>query len=263
MADWEASLRLGSFFAVFILFALLEYRRPYRPVSRRRWWNNLGLSLLGRLLLRLVFPAAATGVALWAAAENVGLANRFALPLAVSVPLGMVLLDLLIYWQHRLFHRLRWLWRLHRVHHADLAVDVSTGLRFHPLEFVLSMLIKAAAVALLGLPAQAVLLFELWLNACALFNHSNIALPAALERVLRRVLITPALHRIHHSRQWRESQHNFGFSLSCWDRWFGSYQRAASAGDEALVLGLPERRQLPQSLGALLLSPFYRRRRAK
>ena len=106
MADWEASLRLGSFFAVFILFALLEYRRPYRPVSRRRWWNNLGLSLLGTLLLRLVFPAAATGVALWAAAENVGLANRFALPLAVSVPLGMVLLDLLIYWQHRLFHRL-------------------------------------------------------------------------------------------------------------------------------------------------------------
>ena len=258
MADWEVSLRLGSFIAVFAVFALLEWWRPFRPPQRGRWGSTLGMSLLGTLLLRLVFPAAATGVALWAAAAGLGLANLLALPLFVSVPLGILLLDMLIYWQHRLFHRLPCLWRLHRVHHADLAVDVSTGLRFHPLELLLSMLIKALAVLLLGLPAMAVLLFEVWLNACALFNHSNIALPPALEQRLQRWLITPSLHRVHHSRQWSESQHNFGFSLSCWDRWFGSLQWRAERGDEAVVLGLPEERQLSPRLWSLLLSPFVR-----
>ncbi|WP_374961256.1 sterol desaturase family protein [Spongiibacter tropicus] len=259
MTDWEAALRLSSFLLVFTVFALLEWWRPFRPAERRRWASNLGLSLLGTLLLRLVFPVAATGVALWASAQGVGVANQLALPLLVSVPLGILLLDMLIYWQHRLFHRIPWLWRLHRVHHADLAVDVSTGLRFHPVEFLLSMLIKAIAVALLGLPALAVLLFEVWLNACALFNHSNIALPEALERRLRSWLITPQLHRIHHSRRWQESQHNFGFSLSCWDRFFGSFQSRAQAGN-SVQLGLPELRQLPQGLWFLLWSPFERRK---
>lgn len=258
MPEWEAGLRLASFAGLFGLFALLELWRPYRPARRRRWGANLGLLVLGSLLVRLVFPLAATGVALWAEQQSWGLFNHLLLPGYVEVALAVLALDCAIYFQHRAFHWLPCLWRLHRVHHADTALDVTTGLRFHPLELLLSMLIKSLFIVIIGAPAFAVLLFEVMLNACSMFNHSNIVLPARLERGLRGLLITPSLHRIHHSRRGEETLSNFGFSVPWWDRLFGSFKARASAGDKNLRLGLPGTRQYPSRLILLLVLPWKR-----
>lgn len=237
----EPLLRLLPFAGVFALMAVAEALYPRRPRQHprwRRWPSNLGIVLLDTLVLRLVFPTAAVGVALAAEARGAGLLPWLGLSGPAAAVLAILLLDLVIYLQHRLFHAVPLLWRLHRMHHADLDFDVTTGLRFHPLEILGSMLIKLAAVVALGAPAVAVLLFEILLNATSLFNHANLRLPARLDRVLRRVLVTPDMHRVHHSVVPQETNSNFGFSLAIWDRLFGTYRAQPAAGHAGMTLGL-------------------------
>lgn len=239
----EVPLRLSAFFGIFMLMAgweLLRPRRVLRLGKPLRWGNNIALVFLNSALLRLLFPTAAIGMALWVQEQQWGLLNQLDLPLWLGVPLTLLLLDLLIYWQHRLFHRIPLLWRLHRVHHADPDYDVTTGARFHPLEILLSMLIKFAAILLLGPPLVAVLLFEVILNAMAMFNHGNVGLPETLDKWLRRGLVTPDMHRVHHSVRSDEMHFNFGFNLSIWDRLFSSYVAQPNRGHQQMQIGLPE-----------------------
>ncbi|MDW8468941.1 MAG: sterol desaturase family protein [Burkholderiales bacterium] len=237
----EAALRSGAFLAVFALATLWEAAVPRRArafARRERWPHNLALFALDVALLRLVAPGAAIGVALAAEARGWGLLNALAPPGWLAVLAAMVLLDLAIWAQHVMFHAVPGLWRLHRVHHSDPDVDASTGTRFHPLEILVSAGVKCAAVAAIGAPAVAVLAFELLLNAASVFNHANARIPAALERWLRLIVVTPDMHRVHHSIAYEEANSNFGFSLSWWDRLFGTYRAAPAAGHEAMTLGV-------------------------
>lgn len=253
----ESTVRLGTFLAVFGAMALWEALRPFRaPVvpRRARWPHNLGLLLVDVALLRLVAPGAAIAVALAAESGRWGLLHALALPAWAAVPLAVVLLDLAIYAQHVLFHAVPTLWRLHRVHHADLELDVTSGTRFHPLEILVSTGIKCAAVAAIGAPVLAVLVFEVLLNATAVFNHANVSLPAPLDRALRWLLVTPDMHRIHHSMRHEESSSNFGFCLAWWDRLCGTY-RAQHRGE--LRIGVDAFREPGDTrLDRLLLQPF-------
>jgi sterol desaturase/sphingolipid hydroxylase (fatty acid hydroxylase superfamily) len=196
--------------------------------------------VIDTLAVRVLFPTAAVGVALAGEARGWGLLNTTALPAWLEVAAAVVVLDLAIYFQHVLFHAVPLLWRLHRMHHADLEFDVTTGLRFHPVEVVLSMVIKVGVVAALGAPAVAVLVFEVLLNATSMFNHGNIRLPADVERVLRWLVVTPDMHRVHHSIDMRETNSNFGFNLPWWDRLFGTYRPEPAAGHEGMTLGVKE-----------------------
>ena len=243
--DWllqhEKPIRLGFFFGVLALMALWEVLAPRRVLSVSkplRWLNNLGLVFFNSFLLRLLFPAAAVGVAAFAAEQGLGLFNYYPLPFWLVVALTVVAMDLIIYLQHVLVHAVPVLWRLHRVHHADLDYDVTTGARFHPLEIVLSMLIKFATIVVLDAPVVAVVLFEVVLNAMAMFNHGNIRLPLGLDRMLRTVVVTPDMHRVHHSVEDNEANSNFGFNLSLWDRLFGTYRAQPSAGHEGMTIGI-------------------------
>ncbi|NBN65790.1 sterol desaturase family protein [Pannonibacter tanglangensis] len=243
LLEHEQTLRLGAFLGVLVLMAGWELAAPARRLEvprLLRWSNNLALVVVDTLLVRLAFPVLAVGLALKAEAGGWGLFHALEIPVWLAVVLGVILLDLVIYLQHVLFHFVPGLWRLHRVHHADLDIDVTTGLRFHPVEILLSMGLKLAAVAALGAPALAVLLFEVLLNACAMFNHSNIRLPASVDRVLRLVLVTPDMHRVHHSVIPRETNSNFGFSLSWWDRLLGTYIAQPAEGHEGMRIGVPQ-----------------------
>lgn len=261
LIEHHAALRLACFCLLLLLLAGLEYRFPRAPDQRRgRWLVNAGLLLIGTLILRLVPALVPVAVALQVNATQFGLLPGLALPGPVHGLLVIVLLDCVIYWQHVLLHRLPLLWRAHQVHHADLQVDVSTGLRFHPLETVLSAGLKSLAVLLLGADALAVVCYEILLNAAAMFTHSNVQLPAGLERGLRRILVTPDMHRIHHSLLVPESNSNYGNLLSCWDRWFGTYTPAPQHHYATMPLGLSyvqEQRQ--QKLLAQLGLPFSTR----
>lgn len=240
-AGWEWAVRLGAFVGVFIAMALWEARAPRRArlVPRGvRWVANLGLVALDGLVVRLFFPVAAVGLAALAAERGWGLLNTFEVPFWLAFGLSLLALDLAIYLQHVMFHAVPLLWRLHRVHHADPDFDVTTGARFHPVEIALSMLVKLAAIAVLGAPALAVLAFEILLNACAMFNHGNVGLPARLDRVLRRVIVTPDMHRIHHSVVVAEMNSNYGFNLAWWDRLFGTYRADASLPQERMQIGV-------------------------
>ncbi len=253
---YESLIRLASFCVVFILMASWELVAPLRPlaISRpRRWFANLALSLLDTLLVRAALPTAAVGVAMVAAGRGWGLLNLLGWPGWVQLPLAVVALDLLVYLQHVLFHALPLMWRFHMVHHSDLDVDVTTGVRFHPVEILVSAVIKVGAVALLGAPALAVLVFEALLNATSLFNHSNVRMSRGVERVLRWIVVTPDMHRIHHSADRRETDSNFGFNLPWWDRLLGTYRPDPLRGQEGLTLGLeqfrePDRLTLPRIL---------------
>ncbi|MBM7456997.1 sterol desaturase/sphingolipid hydroxylase (fatty acid hydroxylase superfamily) [Oceanisphaera litoralis] len=260
--ELEPLIRLGAFAGVLLLMMLWEWRAPRRPqhLGRlRRWPHNLLLVVINTLLLRWCFPLAAVGAAWLAAERGWGLFNAITLPVWACVVLSLLILDLLIYLQHRLFHAVPWLWRLHRVHHTDLEFDVTTGLRFHPLEILLSMVIKLAAVTLLGAPALAVLLFEVLLNATAMFNHGNVLLSKRLDRRLRLVLVTPDMHRVHHSVIPIETDSNFGFNLPWWDRLFGTYRAQPRAGQLGMTLGLNRFRNPAElRLHRLLLQPFRR-----
>jgi sterol desaturase/sphingolipid hydroxylase (fatty acid hydroxylase superfamily) len=237
----EPVIRLVAFAGVLAVMAALEALLPRRRRSfgrARRWPNNLGIVVVDTIVLRLVFPTAAVGVALVVEARGVGLLPWLGLPTPLAVLVAIVLLDLAIYLQHVLFHAVPALWRLHRMHHADLDFDVTTGLRFHPVEILLSMVIKLMVVVALGAPAVAVLVFEVLLNATSMFNHANLRLPAWLDRTLRLVLVTPDMHRVHHSAVPRETDSNFGFNLALWDRLFGTYRAQPAAGHDAMTIGL-------------------------
>jgi sterol desaturase/sphingolipid hydroxylase (fatty acid hydroxylase superfamily) len=256
----EPYIRLGAFLGIFALMALWEVLAPRRPLSVSRWvrWpNNLAITAINTALLRVIFPAAAVGLALVAEARGWGLLNAWALPHWLKIAAAVVALDLVIYLQHVMFHAVPAFWRLHRMHHADLDFDVTTGARFHPVEILLSMVIKLAAVAALGAPALSVLIFEVLLNATSMFNHSNVRLPAALDRMLRWFVVTPEMHRVHHSIVPYETNSNFGFNAPWWDRLFGTYRAQPEAGHERMTIGLSQFRE-PRELwlDRLLLQPL-------
>jgi sterol desaturase/sphingolipid hydroxylase (fatty acid hydroxylase superfamily) len=258
----EALIRGACFAGVFVAMALWERGAPRRRQAvarRRRWPGNLGIVALDTLLLRVALPVAAVGVALAAEARGWGLLRLVELPWPVAAVLGVVALDLVVYLQHVLFHAVPALWRLHRVHHADLEIDVTTGLRFHPLEILLSMGLKMAAVAALGPPVAAVVAFEVLLNASSMFNHGNVALPLRLDRWLRLLVVTPDMHRVHHSVHRDEHSTNYGFNLSCWDRLLGTYRAQPRDGHEGMTIGLEQfRDERELRLGRLLAQPWRR-----
>ncbi len=261
ISSHASAIRLGSFLGVFALMALWEMLSPRRPRStsrRARWTGNLELLVLNSLLLRLIFPAAAVGAAVFATAHGWGLLGLAHLSTALTVVIAVVALDLTIYLQHVMLHAVPMLWRLHRVHHADLDLDVTTGLRFHPLEILLSLLIKLAAIVLLGAPAVSVVIFEVLLNATSMFNHGNVRLPAAADRLLRWLIVTPDMHRVHHSIEDDETNSNFGFNLPWWDRLFGTYRPQPRAGHDAVTLGIRTFRRpgVCAGLPGMLAIPF-------
>lgn len=236
-------LRLGAFGGVLggmMLWELLAPRRVPGSARLNRWSTNLGLGLINTLAVRLFIPLGVTGAAVWAQNQAVGLFNLADWPSLVTYPMTLLALDLLIYGQHVVFHHVPILWRIHRMHHADTDLDATSGIRFHPIEILLSIFIKMAAVVALGAPAGAVILLEILLNATAMFNHSNIKLDCHVDAVLRRFVVTPDMHRVHHSVLPAEHHRNFGFNLSLWDRLFGTYRAQPREGHEAMTLGLNE-----------------------
>ncbi len=256
----EPLIRVSVFAGIFALMAAWEIvapRRERRLARGTRWPGNIGVVILDTLLVRLLFPTTAVGLALIAEARGWGLIPALGLPAWAAVPLAVMALDLAIYLQHVLFHAVPALWRLHRMHHADTEIDVTTGARFHPIEIGLSMAIKLGAIAALGTPAVAVLLFEVLLNATSMFNHSNVRMPVRLDRVLRWIVVTPDMHRVHHSILVRETNSNFGFNLPWWDRLFGTYRDQPAAGHAAMTIGIDQFRELAeQRLDKMLTQPF-------
>jgi len=255
----EPYLRLGVFVGILVLMMLVEYLFPRREKQfrARRWPSNLLLVVLNTLVLRLILPGATVVLALWAEARGIGLLHWLPMPGWLSFLLAVVVLDLLIYWQHRFSHQIPMLWRFHRLHHADIMIDVTTGSRFHPVEIVFSMLVKLVAIILLGPSAWAVIIFEILLNGTAMFNHSNINLPPGVDRVIRKLLVTPDMHRVHHSILAREYNRNYGFNLSVWDYLFNSYTAQPEAGHLQMQIGLPYFREGAESnLVNMITLPF-------
>ena len=261
ITQYETGIRLAFYFGVFALMALWELLAPRRSLTvskSMRWTHNLSLVFLNTLILRLLFPAAAVGVAIFATNNGWGLLNHFHIPYPLAIVLSVVALDLVIYFQHVLLHAVPTLWRLHRVHHADLDYDVTTGSRFHPLEIVLSMLIKFCAILVIGAPAVAVVIFEVVLNTMSMFNHGNVRLPLVIDRVLRLLVVTPDMHRVHHSIEDNEANSNFGFNLSLWDRLFGTYIDQPRDGHTGMTIGIHQYREPEQvsRLTGMLALPF-------
>ena len=239
----ESSLRLGVFVSILLLMMAAEaiFPRKKRVMARgHRWRSNLLLIVIDSLFVRLLFPVVAVGFAAIAAQKNWGVFNLINFPFWLEVTLSIIILDMLIYWQHVAFHHIPFLWALHKVHHCDRDIDVTTGFRFHPVEIAISLSYKIAIIALLGVPILAVIIFEIILNACAMFNHSNVKLPLALDRVLRRFIVTPDMHRVHHSTIMPETNSNYGFNIPLWDRLFGSYTAQPAKGHDGMVIGLEE-----------------------
>lgn len=237
----EAALRVACFLIIFAVIAVVEVLAPRRPLMVRkslRWFGNLSVHLVNGLLPRLLFPILPVGLALIWARKGWGLLNLFPLPEGAALVLSVLILDLVIYAQHWAFHRHHLLWRLHRMHHTDLDIDLTSALRFHPLEILCSLGIKMAVVALLGPPAMGVLIFEILLNGMAMFNHGNVRIPVAADGMLRSVVVTPDMHRVHHSIVPQERNRNFGFNLSWWDRLFGTYQAQPAAGHDKMIIGI-------------------------
>lgn len=257
----ESTVRLSAFLSIFACMALWELLAPRRQLTVRksqRWLNNLGLVVVNTLVIRFIFPAAAVGTAVWAETQQIGLIHWLEWNQLWWVVLtSVVLLDLFIWYQHLLFHKIPLLWRLHRVHHADLDFDLTTGLRFHPIEVLLSMFIKAALILLFGFPAIAVLVFEIVLNGCAMITHSNIRLPSKLDGLIRTLFVTPDMHRVHHSWRVEEANSNYGFNLAIWDKLFGTYRRDSVDGQQGIIFGItqvPNKAAVP--LPKLLTLPF-------
>jgi sterol desaturase/sphingolipid hydroxylase (fatty acid hydroxylase superfamily) len=260
----EPQLRLTAFLLIFGAMALWEFREPWRESAQGRtvrWPGNLGIFAIDIAVARLLFPASAIGFATYAQAQGFGLFNWLGMSAWLAGIVGFLLLDLAIYAQHVVFHHVPWLWRLHRMHHADTELDVTSGFRFHPVEIVLSILLKGLVIVLLGIPAGAVLAFEIVLNGSSLFNHANVRLPPGIERVLRWLIVTPGMHRVHHSIVVRETNSNYGFNLPWWDRLFGTYRPEAAVGEAAMTIGLEEFRDpAEQRLDRLLTQPVRNER---
>jgi sterol desaturase/sphingolipid hydroxylase (fatty acid hydroxylase superfamily) len=257
----EPAVRLGFFLGMFALIGIWEVLAPRRALTvskALRWTSNLGLVVLNTVVLRLIFPLAGAGLAAFCAENGWGILNHFPVPFWVAIPLAVIAMDFVIWLQHVMFHAVPLLWRLHRVHHADLDYDVTTGARFHPIEIVLSMLIKFATIVVLGPPVVAVVIFEVLLNATAMFNHGNIGLPATVDRVLRWLVVTPDMHRVHHSIEDDETNSNFGFNLPWWDRLFGTYRDQPRAGQTGMTIGIRDYREAHEvdRLDGMLLLPF-------
>jgi len=265
MNEWvmanEAWVRSTCFFSILVVMMLWEAAKPKRKRLHSRllrWSNNLGLVFLNSFLIRLILPLATIGVAQFAQQHELGLFNQIHIHPAIVIVLTIVLFDMAIYWQHRLFHVVPVLWRLHKMHHVDQDIDVTTGSRFHPIEIILSLLIKFALVLLLGPSLLAVMLFEIILNGTAMFNHANVALPKKLDGFLRPWLVTPDMHRVHHSSVLAESNSNYGFNLSVWDRLFKSYVAQPSKGHDGMEIGVrgyTDSKQTQMLLGMLWV-PF-------
>ena len=258
----EKVIRMSFFFGMLALIGLWELAAPKRALTISksvRWINNLGLVFFNSFILRVLFPAAAVGVAVFATEQGWGLFNYYSeLPFWFEVVAAVIIMDFVIYIQHVMVHAIPVLWRLHRLHHADLDYDVTTGARFHPIEIILSMLIKFATILLLGPAVIAVIIFEVMLNATAMFNHGNISLPKTLDKYLRLILVTPDMHRVHHSIEDDEANSNFGFSLPWWDRLFGTYRDQPRAGHVGMTIGIHKYRDPKQVswLPGMLIFPF-------
>ena len=257
----EKIIRMVFFFGMLGVMALWEIMAPKRAltVSKSiRWLNNLGLVFFNTALLRFIFPAAAVGMAVFANKQGWGIFNYYETPFWLAVVVSVIAMDFIIYLQHVMMHAIPILWRLHRVHHADLDYDVTTGLRFHPIEIFLSMLIKLATISILGPPVLAIIIFEVVLNAMAMFNHANVGLPGRLDKPLRFFIVTPDMHRIHHSIEDDEANSNFGFNLSWWDRLFGTYREQPRGGHLGMTIGIRKFRSVEQAswIGGMLLMPF-------
>ena len=257
----ESMVRLGMFslvFAVMLVWELLTPRRELTQSKKQRWTSNLALFVLNSIVLRLLFPAAAVGLALTTADMGWGIFNLWDFPIWFEIVAAVLILDLAIYLQHVLMHRIPWLWRLHRVHHADLDLDLTTGSRFHTIEIIVSMLFKWVVILLLGPALIAVLVFEVLLNGMAIFNHANVSLPPALEKVVRYLFVTPDMHRVHHSVLRYETDSNYGFNLSLWDRIFQTYVDQPEMGHDGMTIGIAEFRDARQvdQLPGMLALPF-------
>ena len=256
----ESGIRIAAFVTVLAAMAAWEVAAPRRrrEIPRLlRWSNNLAVVVLDTALVRLSFPVLAVGLALVAEDRGWGLLNAVAAPYWLALVVAVLALDLAIYLQHVMFHAVPALWRLHRMHHADLEFDVTTGLRFHPIEILLSMGIKLAVVAALGPPALAVLTFEVLLNASSMFNHSNVRLPERVDRILRLLVVTPDMHRVHHSIRPEETNSNFGFNLPWWDRMLGTYRPQPAAGHDGMTIGIGQfRTRRDLWLDRMLLQPL-------
>nr|WP_217916623.1 sterol desaturase family protein [Vibrio diabolicus] len=259
-------IRLGFFLGVLLLCALWENKLPRKTLTASRgfrWVNNLSLVAVNSLIVALVMPIAAFQAAIIAQEQQWGLFNLLSLPAWLNIFLTVILLDFVIYAQHVVFHHVKPLWKIHRMHHADLDIDVTTGARFHPIEIIISMGVKIATVFILGVSPIAIVVFEIVLNASAMFNHSNAKLALSADQKLRNVIVTPDMHRVHHSVIAKETNSNFGFFLSVWDRLFGTYRAQPELGHDDVVIGIPEiRNEAEQRLDKLLTQPFrYNRRR--
>ncbi len=257
----EIVIRLGFFFGVLAIMYLWELMAPRRvlTVSKvHRWINNIGIVFLNSFLLRIIFPAAAAGMAVFAQRHGWGLFNYVQIPYTIVVVVSVVIMDFAIYLQHVMFHALPVFWRMHRMHHADLDFDVTTGVRFHPLEIILSMLIKFAVIAVLGPPVLAVVVFEVVLNATSMFNHGNVRMLRVVDYALRCFMVTPDMHRVHHSMEDHETNSNFGFNLSWWDRLLGTYRDQPRMGHEGLTIGIRDFRDTNHcvNLSGMLAIPF-------
>ncbi|HJQ61793.1 MAG TPA: sterol desaturase family protein [Burkholderiales bacterium] len=267
LIEYEALLRLASFACVFMALAAWETLAPRRALlmpKGKRWPANLGILILDTAIVRAIAPAAAVGIAVVAQERSIGLLHAVDWPQPLEFVLALLALDLAIYLQHVMFHAVPLLWRLHRVHHADLDIDVTTGTRFHPIEILVSLAIKAAVIFIIGAPVVAVLVFEIALNLTSMFNHSNVRIPTAVDGVLRYFLVTPDMHRVHHAIHRDETDRNFGFNLPWWDHLFGTYRGQPRSGHEQMTIGIPSFR-LPDdcaTLTGLLAMPFIAERSA-
>lgn len=260
VASHEAGIRVLFFVGIFTAVAMGEMRFPRRRLTTSkssRWFSNIGIVVLNAVFLRIFFPAGAVGLAFWSAEKGWGLLNNFHVPYWVSVLISVVALDFVIYLQHVMFHAVPSLWRLHMMHHADMDFDVTTGTRFHPIEIIVSMMIKGAAVMVLGPPVLGVVIFEVLLNGTAMFNHGNLKLPLGLDRALRLFVVTPDMHRVHHSVFPSETNSNFGFNLPWWDWLMGTYKAQPSKGHLDMTIGLNQFRDPARlTLPWLLVLPF-------
>lgn len=256
----EKTIRLISFFGILLIMGVWEvlYQRKNRVDAKpRRWLNNFGLVAVDNLILQLGFVMLPVSFAAFAQSRNMGILNYLNLPIWADWVATLIICDLIIYLQHVLFHFVPVLWRLHQVHHSDLDIDVTTAIRFHPIEIIISLFIKLTAVAAFGFPPGAVLLFEIVLNGTAMFNHANVYIPAVIDKFIRTLIVTPDMHRVHHSVIMDESNSNFGFNLSVWDRICGTYRAQPAAGHDRMVIGL-EYAKTPKSFIQLLIMPFLK-----